>query len=405
MFYYRRNVVGHNVYSVVWQAEENGEDAETPLFQNEWAGTDSKKEVEETMLLSVRCPVRNHGPTPATVTLDPSVLPNRHSDPGAHAHDVRQWYGSTTEQYSSNDENRHLSYIRISKAYASVNDETESDNREDYTAAAPKPVRLQYTRSNVAYIPEAYHNGEAAYGYTGFVASSYSPSHAIYAFGKRCLNPQRGDAHKPEGGDGCDVVVANGGGQWQNDARHLTNGAADAGGEQDGGQAASHKHASLVLKKVTLQESGGDGDATHPVAPSPAQRPVSAVKGAKHVNDKPRPDGPARAADQQSRESRSNATKSGGGIVWPSGKHEQGYFSIRDLFPAVDKLNMRRSFPQRSSRPLGSVVIDDGSQRETKFGSKERLTSDTTRAFTMREGIEHLRQKERLQVSSIGRLI
>ena len=316
---------------------------------------------------------------------------------------MRQWYGTTTEQYSSNDENRHLTYIRISKAYASVNDETESDNREDYTAAAPKPVRLQYTRSNVAYIPEAYHNGEASYGYTGFVASSYAPSHAIYACGRRCLNPQRCDANRPEGGDGCDVV-ANGGGQWQNDARHLANGAADAGGEQDGGQVASHKHASLVLKKVTLQESSGDGDATHPVAPSPAQRPVSAVKGAKHVHDKQRPDGPARAADQQSRESRANQTKSGSGIVWPSGKHEQGYFSIRDLFPAVDKLNMRRSFPQRSSRPLGSVVIDDGNQRETKFGSKERLTTDTTRTFTMREGIEHLRQKERLQVSSIGRV-
>ena len=374
------------------QVEEGGGYTETTrLFPNEWAGTDAKKEVDEKTLLSVRCDVRNNDSTPSAVTLDPTAPPERRFDTGAHAHAVRQRYGYMSERYSPSDENRHLSYIRISRAYASVNDETESDNREDYTRMAreySKPVKLQYTRSNVAHIPDAYHNVDATY--VGYSASSKP----MYACGKRCFN-SNSDANNSD--DGCDVAKGNGhGDQCQNDARHLANGVSDPNDEYDGAQVASHKQAALVLKKVTLQDSTGDSDSKHPVA-STVQRPVSAVKGARPVQ---KPDAPVRTSEQQNRESRTNQTKTGSGIVWPSGKQDQGYFSIRDLFPTVDKVSARRSFPQRGSRPLGSVVIDDSNHRETKFLNKERLTADTGRSFTMREGIEHLRQKERLQVGA-----
>ena len=390
----------------VLHVNQNNGDSETRLFPSEWAGTDSKKEVDEKSLLSMRSHARYTGSTTSTLTLDPSSLPDKSFDAGAHAQSVRHRYGYMSDRYSPSG--RNLSYISISKGYAPENDETESDNRGDNAEVADeestpaKPIRLQYaTRSNVAYIPEAYHNWDAAYNYTGVRA--YNPSsQPMFACGKQCFNSQKVVAkNKSESAQSLDDGCADSDCQddkLKKDPGYMANGVSDIGVEQYDPQMGLHRQPSLVLKKVTLQNSTGDGDATQHVS-STTQRPASAVKGVKPAQDKPKPESPsAKVPDQQNRESRSSPTKTVNGTSWPYGKHDQA-FNIRDLFPAVDKVNVRRSFPLRTSRPLGSVAIDDSSQRETKFLKKERLRTDTGRSFTMREGIEHLRQKELLQVS------
>ena len=321
---------------------------------------------------------------------------------------MRYRYGYSTDRYSPNG--RDLSYISISKGYAPENDETESDNRGDNAATAgedatpAKPIRLQYaTRSNVAYIPEAYHNWDAAYNYTGAVRAYNPSSQPMFACGKQCFNPKKVVAkNKSESAQSLDDSCTNSDcpdDNLQKDPGYIANGVSDLGVEMYDTQMGLHRQPSLVLKKVTLQNSTGDGDTTRHVS-STTQRPASANKGAKPAQDRQKPDSPsAKVPDQQNRESRSSPTKTVNGTLWPYGKHDQA-FNIRDLFPAVDKVNVRRSFPLRTSRPLGSVAIDDSSQRETKFLKKERLRTDTGRSFTMREGIEHLRQKELLQVSA-----
>ena len=393
---------------VLLHVDQHDDDPDTRLFPSEWAGTDSRKEVDEKSLVSLRSHARYTGSTASTLTLDPSSLPDKSFDAGAHAQNMRYRYGYSSDRYSPNG--RDLSYISISKGYAPENDETESDNRGDNAATAgedatpAKPIRLQYaTRSNVAYIPEAYHNWDAACNYTGVVRAYNPSSQPMFACGKQCFNPKKVVAkNKSESAQSLDDSCTNSDcpdDNLQKDPGYIADGVSDVGVELYDTQMGLHRQPSLVLKKVTLQNSTGEGDATRHVS-STTQRPASANKGAKPAQDKQKPDSPsAKVPDQQNRESRSSPTKTVNGSLWPYGKHDQA-FNIRDLFPAVDKVNVRRSFPLRTSRPLGSVAIDDSSQRETKFLKKERLRTDTGRSFTMREGIEHLRQKELLQVSA-----